>query len=108
MYQHDPTASRVVDWWAVHQFIENLLTTAGTWPMAGTLAWQNLPDDHPAKWAALLDAAQHHILRVHVAQEALAEASQTISATADWKSLAQEQLSRNQFRASRPWMKRTA
>jgi hypothetical protein len=108
VYQHDPTASRVVDWWAVHQFLEKFLTPDRDYPMIGTLAWQNLPDHHPAKWAAVYDAARHHALRVHVAQEARAEASHDISAAADWQSLAQEQLSRNQYRASRPWMKRTA
>ncbi|GAB4597522.1 hypothetical protein MOKP4_38400 [Mycobacterium avium subsp. hominissuis] len=52
--------------------------------MAGTPAWQNLPEGDPAKLAAIYDAAQHHTLRVDAAQAALAEAAQDISAAVDW------------------------
>ncbi len=80
--------SRVVDWWPVHEYVTDRIT-AETWPMAGTLDWQHLPERHPEKIAAILDAAQHWALRVQLAQEAMAEASQEISASEDWKALVQ-------------------
>lgn len=87
MYQHDATASRTVDWWSVCTFVDSYLEKVGEWPMAGTLAWQALPAGDAAKLAALLDAARHHALRVQLSQEALAEASQGISAVEDWHAL---------------------
>lgn len=108
MYQPDPLGSRSVDWWSVHTFVADTLAAAGAWPMAGTLEWQQLPDDHPAKWAALLDAAQHHALRVELAQEAQADAAKAVAAAADWNGIARELTTLNTYRASRPWTKRTA
>lgn len=77
-------SSRTVDWWSVHQFVLPLLDRAGSWPLAGSLAWQELDDDDPVKIASLYDAAQHHILRIDTTQEALAQASQEISKATDW------------------------
>lgn len=80
--------SRTVDWWSVHQFVLPTLEGVRSWPMAGTLTWQHLPDDHPAKLAALYDAAQHWALRVDSCQEAMADASKAIAASADWPATA--------------------
>lgn len=80
----DTLSSRTVDWWSVHTYVQPVLTEVGSWPMAGTIAWQLLSDTDPRRWAALLDAARHHVLRVDAAQEALAEASSDIAAAADW------------------------
>lgn len=79
--------SRQVDWWAVHVFVTAVLDQANGYPMAGTPAWCSLAHDDPRKWAALLDAAQHHVLRVETAQTALAEASRDISNGADWSAV---------------------
>lgn len=87
--------SRTVDWWAVHCWAQPRLDAVGSWPMAGTLAWQLLCDTDPAKWAALLDAAQHHILRVDTAQAALAEVSHDISTAANWQAVSREMLQRH-------------
>lgn len=76
--------SRTVDWWAVQKFVEPLLDEAGSWPLAGSLAWQQIPDDDPAKLAAVLDAGRHWALRIDTCQDALAQASQAISTAADW------------------------
>lgn len=84
------TASRQVDWWSVHEFVEPLLTEVGCWPMAGTASWRQLGDTDPAKWAALLDAARHHSLRVDTAQTALAETSRDIAGAADWPEFARQ------------------
>jgi hypothetical protein len=84
----DPTASRTVDWLSVREFILPYLDAVGSWPMAGTIAWQELPDEDPAKLASLLDAAQHWTLRIDCSQEAHAEASKAISVASDWISLA--------------------
>jgi hypothetical protein len=81
--------SQQVSFWAVHEFVQRYLETAGHYPTAGTPAWCEISDGDRRKWAALLDFAQHHALRVETAQEAAAEASHDISAAADWSSIAQ-------------------
>lgn len=104
----DSIVSRSVSWWSVHEFVTAVLDQVNGWPMAGTPAWCSLAHDDPAKWCALLDAAQHHALRVEMAQQALTEASQHISASADWRGIAQEVLQRESFRSKNPWAKRVA
>ena len=99
-------ASQAVSWWAVHEFVTPRLALVGSWPMVGTPAWSSLPDSHPAKWAALLDAAQHWALRVETAQEAAAAASRVISAAANWSGFAQAVRDRAEFRAANPWARR--
>ncbi|GBE64201.1 hypothetical protein MFM001_06630 [Mycobacterium sp. MFM001] len=83
-------ASQQVSWWAVHEWVQKYLETAEAYPMAGTPAWCLLPDDSREKWAALLDFAQHHALRVETAQQARAQASKAVAAAADWPAVAQE------------------
>ena len=82
------TGSQQVSWWSVHQHVTPLLVSTGTWPMAGTPEWCQLADDDPRKLAALLDAARHWALRVETCQQSACEASQAISAAADWKAVA--------------------
>ena len=55
---------------------------------------------------ALAVAGEHHVLRVEVAQTAQAEASRAVSAAADWPKVAREIKQRNDFYASRPWLRR--
>jgi hypothetical protein len=106
---NDPvTASQQVNWSTVHEFVTAKLERIGSWPMAGTPAWCALDDRDPAKWAALLDAAQHWALRVETCQQARCAASSDISGAADWSAVARETFARNQFYAARPWMKRIA
>lgn len=76
--------SHQVSWWSVHTHVSPLLAGVGSWPMVGTPAWCQLDDDHPAKLAAIYDAAQHWALRVETCPEARAEASRDISGAADW------------------------
>jgi hypothetical protein len=92
----------------VHEFVTTKLERVESWPMAGTPAWCALDDRDPAKWAALLDAAQHHALRIETAQETQAQTSRDVSAAADWPAIARETQRRNEFYAARPWMKRIA
>jgi len=99
-------ASRTTDWWSVRSFVAPYLDAAGDYPMAGTLAWQELPAADARKWAALLDAASHHILRVETAQEARAEAAKAVAAAADWPRVAQEIRQREAFREAQPWARR--
>lgn len=91
--------SRQVSFWEVHQWAERWIA-GREFPMAGTVAWQLLADTDPAKWAAVLDAAQHHILRVETAQEARAEASHAVSASVDWSQVAREIRQRTDARRS--------
>ena len=100
------TTSRSVSWWSVHEFVTAVLDQVNGWPMVGTPAWCSLANEDPAKWAALLDAAQHHALRLELNQEANAEASHAVSAAVDWPAVATEIHQRHNFHAERPWMKR--
>ena len=102
------TSAQSVSFWPVHKFVTEILKQVNGWPMAGTPAWCSLTHEDPAKWAALLDAAQHHALRVDMAQEALADASHEISVSADWRGIAGEVLARELFWANHPWVKRVA
>lgn len=77
--------SRTVDWWSVHEYASPLLQKVECWPMVGTLPWQHLPADDPAKLAAIFDAARHWALRVDAAQCALAEASRDVSKSTGWQ-----------------------
>jgi len=60
------------------------------------------------KWAALLAAAEHHVLRVETAQEEHAEAAKDIAAAADWSAIAKEIRTRAYFYSAQPWLKRVA
>ena len=101
-------SSGQVSWWSVHVFVESLLTEVGEWPMAGSVAWQQLDDGDPRKLAALLDAAQHHALRVETAQQQRSEASRDVAAAADWTAIAREIQDRNEFYTQRPWLRRVS
>jgi Protein of unknown function (DUF2742) len=81
------THSQQVSWWSAHEYVAPVLARIGSWPMVGSPAWCALPDDDPAKVAAIFDAAQHWALRLETCQEASCEASRDVSAAADWKSL---------------------
>ena len=100
--------SQQVSWWSVHEFVEPILAAVGTWPTAGTPEWCALPDNDPAKLAALLDAAQHWALRQETCQQAHCDASREISDALDWSALSREINERNDFYAARPWLKRVA
>lgn len=100
------TAARSVSWWPVHEFVTQWLERLDGWPLAGSVEWQQLPDDDPRKWASLLDAAQHWALRVDTAQETRADASRAVAASTDWPKVATELVQRRQWRASRPWSRR--
>lgn len=102
------TGSQQVSWALVHEFLEAALAQAntGSLPWAGTPAWCALPDGDPRKLLALAAAGEHHVLRVEVAQSAQAEASRAVAAAADWPKVAREIQQRNEFYASRPWLRR--
>ncbi|CAN5523537.1 hypothetical protein BH09ACT7_BH09ACT7_08440 [soil metagenome] len=90
----------------MHELVEPVLTSVGTWPMVGSALWQQLDDHDPMKWAAILDAARHWALRVDTSQEARAEASRAIAGAADWATLSREIRQRTEFYAERPWLRR--
>ncbi|GLE53732.1 DUF2742 domain-containing protein [Mycobacterium montefiorense] len=98
--------SRQVAWFEVHLLVAPWLATVDSWPVAGTPAWCALDDHDPAKWAAVLDAAQHAVLHWDASQQARADASREISAAADWSAIARSIADREAFYAERPWLKR--
>lgn len=84
--------SQQVCWTTVLEFVERLGINPTTVLLVGTPAWAQLPDDHPDKLAAVLAAGVHHALRLNLTQDAMAEASQAISAAVDWTAVARAQL----------------
>jgi hypothetical protein len=87
--------SQQVAWFDyVYLWVRTMLDSVGSWPLIGTPEWALLPDDHPARWAAILDAAQHWALRLETLQQAECEASRAVSSSADWKAVAREQSQR--------------
>lgn len=99
-------SSQQVSWSDVHAFVLPKLELVGDWPMAGSPAWCALGDRHRAKWASLLDAAQHWILRIEYLQQARCEASHDVSAAEDWTAIASTAKDRTDYFSARPWMKR--
>ena len=82
-------SSQQVSFWEVHVFVKAILAQAnsGAYPLLGTPAWCALAYDDPGKILSVLDAGQHHALRIELAQEAAAEASKAISAAEDWRAV---------------------
>jgi Protein of unknown function (DUF2742) len=103
-YRH--ISAQSTSWWDVHQFVQPCLDQVGGWPLIGSPEWCLLPDDHPAKWASLLDAAQHWALRVETCQIAECEASHEISGAWDWGQIGRQIRSHNEFYSARPWLRR--
>ena len=106
--------SQAVAWWPVLTFTADRIGLQPETipelrvPLLGTPAWCALEPDDPAKLAAVLDGGQHFALRLEIEQEARADASQTVSAAADWRGIAQELTQLQNFRAANPWAKRVA
>jgi hypothetical protein len=101
-------ASRSVRWFDFHLWVQARLDAAGDYPMAGTQAWFDLDYGDRRKWAAALDAASHHIVRVQTCQEAECEASHAVSAAEDWGRVAQLNKDLEEFRRDHPWAARKA
>ena len=102
------TTNRFVSWWEVHSDIAPFLAEVREWPMAGTPAWCALAADDPRRLAALLDAAQHWILRVETCQQAGCEASRAVSAAADWQAIARNMVQRRKAVADGAYIPRVA
>lgn len=84
-------ASQEVSWWATHMFITEVVTQANTTlPSAGTPAWRALDDADPRKLLALAVAGEHHILRVEIGQDAIADAGEAISESEDWSKVSRD------------------
>jgi hypothetical protein len=108
----------------VHEYVTAALDRVNNFPMVGTAEWCALADNDPAKLAAVFDAAQHWALRVETAQHeaeqldawladqsrlyAECDASQAISAAADWSAIAQWIRDRDEFYTKYPYLKRVA
>ena len=103
------TSARQTSFWSVHEHVEPLLTAVGSWPMLGSPAWCLLPVSDPRKVAALFSAAEHWALRLETCQQALADASREVAATADWRAIAVEWLRLNTAITDGPYyIERTA
>lgn len=100
------SASQQVSWFDVHEFVLPKLKKVGDWPMAGSPEWCLLDDRDPVKWAAVLDAGQHWILRVEGWQTADCEASSEISSAMDWAATSRLVTQHNSYFAARPWAAR--
>ena len=78
-------ASQSVSWWPTHEFLAELVAQYNHLPTAGTPAWQQLPDADPRKLLALAAAGEHHVLRVEVAQQNMADASKAVAGSPNWR-----------------------
>lgn len=87
-------ASRQISFFDVHLFVSEVLKQANGWPTVGTPAWCSLAHEDPAKWCALLDAAQLFALHHEIRQQAECEASHAISAAENWSRVAWASLQR--------------
>jgi hypothetical protein len=101
------SSAGVMNSWTDHHETERAATHFVR-PMVGTPAWCALDADDRVKLAALLDAAQHWALRIETAQEARCDGGKVVSVAADWSAVARNTRVREDFHASRPWMKREA
>lgn len=99
-------SSQQVCWSDVHEFVLPKLVKVGDWPMAGSPDWCQLEMRDPVKWAAVLDAGQHWILRVEGWQQADCDASSVISAGADWSAHSRLLTQHNSWFEARPWTAR--
>lgn len=76
-------------------------------PVAGTPDWCRLPDG-PRKTAAVLLLGAQYALALDMRQEARAEASKAVAASADWAAVSREVRQRAEFRKANPWAVRKA
>lgn len=74
--------SRQVAWVAVYDLVAPLLGDPHLIP--GSPNWCELGDDDPRKWAALLWCAVWWAIAEDGRQEAIAEASRSVAASAKW------------------------
>jgi hypothetical protein len=121
-HQHtDPSpthAGSVVDWYEVFLWAQRKLANVESWPAAGSPEWCALSDNAPGKWAAAIDAAPHHILRMAIGQEqqantplswcprCLAKAGREISDGSDWAEIGRYIKDHREFVAAHPWARR--
>jgi hypothetical protein len=77
-------ASKVVDWFLVHEFVVSLLDEAGSGPRAGSPLWAALDDTDPRKLAAVLEDGVRWALRLDTLQEEMAQTSREISQMENW------------------------
>lgn len=84
--------SRQTSYASVAAFIAELLAQVNNAvpPGAGTPAWCALDPADPMKSLSLIVAGGAHVLSVEATQEALAEASKAVAASADWPKVARE------------------
>lgn len=94
--RHPATASRQVDCYPVYEFVLPLVARLGPLPWPGTPAWCELSDHDPAKLAAVLRAGVVWALNEDARQDAMVQASQAISAAADWTEFARQSRARRQ------------
>jgi hypothetical protein len=78
-----------VCWTTVLEFVRRCGVDPATTLVAGSPAWNRLPDNHPDKLSAVLAAGVLHVLRLDTLQAELAEASHEIACAADWSAVAQ-------------------
>lgn len=84
--------SRQISWFEVYRFAEHLATSHDValnhLPLPGTPSWCQMADDDARKLLALVLGGVREALGNEIHQDAMAEASQAISAAADWSTLA--------------------
>ncbi|MEX3644327.1 DUF2742 domain-containing protein [Mycolicibacterium porcinum] len=104
--------SRQVSWFEVYRFADRLATSHDValnhLPLPGTPAWCGMDDTDARKLLALVLGGVREALGNEIHQDAMAEASQAISAAADWTATARAQLRHAHAVASGAYIRRNA
>lgn len=82
--------AREIDWYSVAAFAAPLLARFTSLPLPGTPTWCSLPDTDPRKVAALVSVARYWAFDAACRQDAMIQASEAISAAADWAAVARQ------------------
>ncbi|MEN4399655.1 DUF2742 domain-containing protein [Mycolicibacterium conceptionense] len=90
---HNTLVSRQVSWFETFKFAERLATSHDVGlnhlPLPGSPSWCGMADDDARKLLSMVLGGVREALTNDTHQTAMAEASQAISAAADWTALAQ-------------------
>ncbi|TPW98122.1 DUF2742 domain-containing protein [Mycolicibacterium fortuitum] len=105
-------ASRQVSWFETFKFAERLASSHDVGlnhlPLPGTPQWCQMDDTDARKLLALVLGGVREALANEIHQDAMAEASQAISAAADWTAIARAQLRHAHAVASGAYIPRRA
>lgn len=102
-----------IRWQPVRAFVRARLAGVGPVPTAGSADWAELPDDDPAKLAAVLTAGSRWALEAELAQihhraAAMKAAAEEAAAALPWAAVGKRIADRDAWRRAHPDLERKA